>query len=465
MSGISNLFNIGSSGLFAFQESLSVTAHNMANVNTKGYSKQDAVLAEALPINGRPGQIGTGVQVAAVQRNVDAFINSQLLASRQQLGQNDASNSALSDIQRLFGDSQDQSLGTDINNLFNAFQDVATDPSNVTARSVLLSKAQTIADRFHQADSTLTTQRQSLDQEIGQTITTINNLAHQVADLNDKISQAELAGQQHANDLRDQRQRLVNDIGEQIDVTSLEDASGQVTLFVGRGQVLVDKHTTHDLTGVANAGNNGLLDVDYQTNASASVNITPVISSGRLKGLLDARDITIPDVRTKLDTLASNLVTEVNTQHQVGVGLDGSTGLNFFNPTGVTARSIAVALTDGRQIAASDSAGGLPGNNVNALALVDLQHKAMTALGNDTLNGYYQTTASGVGSDAQQASQDLDAQQTLQSQLEAHWSEVSGVSLDEELVNMMTYQRAFQASSRVVVMADELMQTILSLKP
>jgi flagellar hook-associated protein 1 len=101
---------------------------------------------------------------------------------------------------------------------------------------------------------------------------------------------------------------------------------------------------------------------------------------------------------------------------------------------------------------------------VNALALANLQHKSVSALGNATLNGYYQTTAAGVGSDAQQAFQDLDAQQTLQDQLEAHWSEVSGVSLDEELVNMMTYQRAFQASSRVVVMADELMQTILSLK-
>jgi flagellar hook-associated protein 1 FlgK len=180
--------------------------------------------------------------------------------------------------------------------------------------------------------------------------------------------------------------------------------------------------------------------------------------------LLDARDTTIPDVRTKLDTLASNLVTEVNTQHQVGVGLDGSTGLNFFAPTGVTARTIAVALTDGRQIAASDTAAGLPGNNVNALALANLEHKAITALGNATLNGYYKTAASGVGSEAQQASQDLTAQHTLQSELEAHWSEVSGVSLDEELVNMMTYQRAFEASSRIVVMADELMQTILNLK-
>jgi len=462
VSGISNLFNIGSSALSAFQQSLAVTAHNMANVDTKGYSKQDAILAEASPINGRPGQIGTGVQVTAIQRNVDSFIDGQLLASREKLGQNDASNSALSDIERLFGDSNDQSLGTDLNNLFDAFQDVATDPSNVTARSALLSNAQTIVDRFHQADSTLATQRQSLDQEVGQTVTTINNLAQQVADLNDKISQAELSGQ-HANDLRDQRQRLVNDLGEQIGVTTLEGAHGQLSIFTGNGQALVDNTRAYALTGVPNAANSGFLDIQYQGGGSP-VSISSVISGGRLKGLLDARDQTIPAVLNKLDTLASNLVTEVNTQHRLGVGLDGSTGLNFFNPAGVTARSIGVTITDGRQVAASDGAGGLPGNNVNALALANLQHKSISALGNATLNGYYQTAAAGVGSNAQQASQDLDAQQTLQDQLEAHWSEVSGVSLDEELVNMLTYQRAFQASSRVVVMADELMQTILSLK-
>ena len=462
MSGISNLFSIGSSGLFAFQQALAVTAHNIANVGTKGYSKQNAILAETPPSNGHPGQIGTGVQVTAIQRNVDGFIDRQLLASRGQLGQHDASNSALSDIEGLFGDSADQSLGTDLNNLFGAFQDVATDPSNMTARSMLLSNAQTIVDRFHQADSTLTTQRQSLDQEIGQTVTTVNNLAQRVADLNDKISQTELSGQQ-ANDLRDQRQRLVNDLGEQVGVTTLEDAHGQVSIFTGNGQSLVNGNRAYALSGVPNAANSGLLDIQYQ-GGGIPVSITSVVSGGRLKGLLDARDHTIPDVLTELDTLASNLVTEVNTQHQSGVGLDGSTGLNFFTSAGVTARTVAVALTDGRQVAASNSAEGLPGNNVNALALANLQHTSVSALNNATLNGYYQITASDIGSSAQQASQAFDAQQTLQDQLETHWSQVSGVSLDEELVNMMTYQRAFQASSRVVVVADELMQTILSLK-
>ena len=451
MSGISNLFNIGTSSLFAFQESLSVTAHNIANVNTKGYSKQDVILSETLPLNGRPGQIGTGVEVKTIKRNVDLFVNSQILSSKQQLGKNGASQNALSNIESLFDDSKNQSLGTGLNDFFNAIQDVSTDPSNVTARSVLLSKAQT-----------LTAQRQSLDQEVDQSITTINSLAKQIADLNDKISQAELSGQ-NANDLRDQRQQVVNSLGEQINVATVEDGTGQLSVFVGSGQSLVEKNRVHTLSGVANSSNSGLLDVDYN-GGGTPVSISSVISGGRLKGLLDARDTTIPATLTKLDALASNLVSEINTQHKLGYGLDGSTGLNFFTSSGVTAKSILVSLTDGKKVAASDSAAGVPGNNVNALALGNLQHKSITALGSVTLNTYYQTTVSDVGSAAQQASQDLEAQQNLQDQLDAQWSQISGVSLDEELVHMLTFQRAFEASSKVVVMADELMQTILTLK-
>lgn len=462
MSGISNLFNIGTTSLFAFQQSLAVTAHNIANVSTKGYSKQDAVLSETLPINGQPGQIGTGVEVTTIRRNVDIFINSQVLSSRQELGKNGASQSALSNIESLFDDSKGQSLGTGLTDFFNAIQDVSTDPSDLTARSVLLSKAQSLTDRFHQADTALSAQRTALDQEIGQTITTINSLAQRIADLNDKISQAEVSGQ-NANDLRDQRQQLINDLGEQIDVATVEDSTGQLSVFIGRGQSLVEKNRVHSLVGTANSSNSGLLDVQYQSGGTA-VTISSVITAGRLKGLLDARDVTIPDVRTKLDTLASNLVSEINTQHKLGYGLDGSTGLDFFTSSGTTAKTISVALTDVKRIAASNSATSVPGNNVNALALANIQHKSITALGSVTLNTYYQTTVTGVGSLAQQASQDLEAQQYLQDQLDAQWSQVSGVSLDEELVRMLTFQRAFEASSKVVVMADELFQTILTLK-
>lgn len=462
MSSISNLYNIGSLGLFAYQEALNVTAQNMANVGTEGYSRQEAVLGETLPLNGRAGQIGTGVEVTEIKRHVDEFINAQLLSSHQRVGEFEASNSALSDIERLFNDSQNQSLGSALNDFFNALQDVATNPADLTARSVALAKAQSLTDRFHQADTALTEQRQSIDRDVGQTITKINGLASQIADLNDKISQAELSGQ-HANDLRDQRQRLLNGLGDLIDVSSLEDTTGQLTIFVGRGQILVDKTTAHTLSGAANAANSGLLDVQYD-QVGGPVTISSIIGGGRLKGLLDVRDQTIPAVTGKLDTLASNLVSEANQQHRLGYGLDGSTGLDFFSSGGTTARTIAVNLTDGRQIAAADNAGGVPGNNVNALALVALQNKSISALGSATMGQYYAVTASGIGASAQQAANNLDAQQLIQQQLQAHWAETSGVSLDEELVNMMKYQRAFQATSKIITMTDELMQTILTLK-
>ncbi|WP_447977048.1 flagellar hook-associated protein FlgK [Candidatus Nitrospira bockiana] len=460
MSGISNLFNIGWSGLSAYQKSLSVTSHNMSNVHTKGYSRQEAILSEALPLNGRPGQIGSGVQVTRIKRKADELVNAQLLASHEERGKYDAASTALARLERLFGDSQDQSLGSDLNDLFAAFQDVATSPSDLTARSTLLSKAQALVDRFHQADRTLVDERQGLDRQVAEAITDVNRLAGQIADLNKKIEQAELSGQD-ANDLRDERQRLVNDLGALIDVSTVEDETGQISVFVGRGQVLIEKNRARTLSGVANASNNGLLDVQYD---QAGISISSVIDGGRLRGLLDARDTTIPGLQGDLDILAANLVSRVNAQHQVGYGLDGSTGLDFFTAGGLTARTIAVALSDRRKIAASDSAAGVPGNNVNALALADLQHAPIAALGGSTVSGYYEITAAGIGSAAKKAAHDLEAQELVQEQLEAHWAEVSGVSLDEELINMMKYQRAFQAASKIITMTDELLQTILAIK-
>ncbi|MGH7229816.1 MAG: FlgK family flagellar hook-associated protein, partial [Nitrospiraceae bacterium] len=188
-----------------------------------------------------------------------------------------------------------------------------------------------------------------------------------------------------------------------------------------------------------------------------------VISSGQLRGLLDVRDQVIPQLQGSLDTLAAGLVTEVNQQHRLGFGLDGSTGLDFFSAFGLTAATLSVALTDAGQMAASDTAGGVPGNNTNALALVDLQSKVVGPLG-DTFNGFYRTTASDIGSAAKAAEQNMQAEELIQEQLQNRWAEVSGVSLDEELVNMIKYQRAFEAASRLIVMSDELLQTILNLK-
>ena len=461
--GINRLADIGKTALFAAQQAISVTGHNIANVNTPGYSRQQVTLAANRPENGSPGQIGTGVHAESIRRSFESFVEEQLLASRERLGEFTASSDALSRLEPLFGDASNQGIGAGLNEFFGALQDVATNPSDLSARTVFLSKATALAGRLNQSAATLTAAQQSIDNQVGQTITDVNRLTSQIAGLNTKIADAESSGQQ-ANDLRDERGGALADLGELIEISSIEDATGQLTVFAGRGHLLVDKERTYQLVGVPDLSNNGLLDVRYDAGAGPTTSLGPVIQSGRLKGLLDVRDQIIPSLRSSLDTLASELVTQVNQQHRLGFGLDGSTNQDFFASTGTTANTIAVSLSNIRQIAASSTAVGVPGNNANALALAGLRSTDFAPFGNVTFQEYYSTIAGGFGSTTQGVQRDLQSQLVLHDQLTSQRASVSGVSMDEELANLLQYQRSFEAASRLIVTADQMFQTILSIK-
>jgi flagellar hook-associated protein 1 FlgK len=460
---INRLVEIGKSALFTTQQAISVTGHNIANVNTPGYSRQHITLAENRPENGSPGQIGTGVHAESIRRSFESFVEEQLLASRERLGEFTASSNALARLEPLFGDANNLGIGAGLNEFFGSLQDVATNPNDLSARTVFLSKATALAGRFNQSAADLTASQEFLDRQIGQTVTDVNRLTARIADLNAKIASAESAGQQ-ANDLRDERGVVLADLGELIEVSSVEDATGQLTVFAGRGHVLVDKERTYQLAAVPNLSNNGLLDVHYDAGAGPTTNLSSVIQSGRLKGLLDVRDQTIPSLRAALDTLASEVVAQVNQQHRLGFGLDGSTNQDFFAPTGTTASTIAVSISNVRQIAASSTAVGVPGNSANALALAGLRNTNLAPLGNVTFQEYYSTIAGSFGSTAQGVDGNLRAQEILHAQLISQRASISGVSMDEELANLLQYQRSFEAASRMIVVADEMFQTILSIK-
>jgi flagellar hook-associated protein 1 FlgK len=462
MAGISQLLDIGTSALATFQRALTATGHNLANVHTPGFSRQEAVLSERPPVDGNPGQVGTGVRVSSIRRPIDKFLEDQLLASHEQRGRYEAAQTVLSQIQSLFGDASDYGIGTALNEFFAAVQDIATNPADVTARTVALSRAGTLAGRVNQASAALIEQRQAVDRHITQSIAEINDLASQIAALNARIRDVQLSGQ-NPNDLLDERGRLVNALGALIDVTPLQNDDGQLTLFTGRGQLLVEQQHSYKLVGLATAGT-GVVDVRYDPGGGSLISITSLISGGRLKGLIEVRDQTIAPLLTSLDTLASEIVTRVNLQHRVGFGLDGSTGVDFFSPTGTAANTMAMAITDPRRVAASSAAAGLPGNNANALLLGALQGTTFAALGTQTFSGFYGSLASNLGATTQTAQRDAAAQDILHGQLEAHRAAVSGVSSDEELINILKYQRAFEAASRLIVTADELLQTLLDMK-
>ena len=175
-------------------------------------------------------------------------------------------------------------------------------------------------------------------------------------------------------------------------------------------------------------------------------------------------DTTAAGLQTSLNTLTLQLVSQVNTLHRLGYGLDGSTTQDFFTASGTTAATISVAVTDRQKIAASSTAAGVPGNNVNALALANLQTASVAGLGNTTFQSYYSAMAGSFGATLQGATRDLQGQEIFHDQLQAHRAEVSGVSMDEELINLLKYQRAFEAASKLITTSDEMLQTILTLK-
>ncbi len=466
--GLFSIFNIARTAFFANQRSLAVTGQNLANVNTPGYSRQQVILSETLAQSNTPGQIGTGVQVDQIRRVVDTLVETQLNVSHSTLGRLDVFSRGLSQLQGLFGDSQDRGIGVALSDFFKAAQDVATNPTDLTARSVLINRGNALAGLLNAADTDLNNQRRSLDRQLSQTVTDANSLITKIADLNVKISSAEGGGgagsRDNANDLRDQRQRLLNDLSTLLDVTYLEDATGQLSVFAGKGLVLVSKGDYKQLVATANAGNGGLRDVQYDPgNGGTPFTINSVISQGKLRGYLTLRDTTIPGLITSLDTLTSSLVGQVNTVHAAGYGLDGVTARNFFTPTGTTSGTISVAISDARHVAASSTVEGLPGNNVQALALGALQNTALAALGSLTMGDYYGRTAADLGVTTQGSQRDLVAQETIHENLEQQRGSVSGVSVDEEMINLLKHQRAFDASARMITITNEMFETLLNM--
>ncbi|MDH5740944.1 MAG: flagellar hook-associated protein FlgK [Nitrospira sp.] len=672
--GLNALLDVAKSALFTAQQALTVTGHNIGNVNTPGFSRQQVILTEERPVHGNPGQAGTGVKIAEIRRAVDVFLNRELSKSHEDLGQFTVARHELSRLESLFGDARGQGLSGKLNEFFKALQDATTTPSQTAPRSVVLSQASTVSSAFRQLNTSLVETRRAVDVQIGVTISEVNGLTGKIAEFNSQIKSAEVSGQ-NANDLRDQRDLAVNELATRVEVLTLDRPDGTVSVFTARGLVLVDQETTRKLVGVESPDNQGLIDIGYDIGGPQPSVINDLISTGKLRGLLDVRDRTIPSVQRGIDALAGSFLTEVNQIHRVGYGLDGSTGEDLFsglsvttkapttnigtasiangavtapnlltfhdyeirftgpggytivdattgtgirgnytgtalipptvdvpvsivtgvndtlvvsvdgttsgtitlngtgspglsytsgaaladevqnkinadstlasagrqvavlfdrttnrlvlqsNSTGGTsavdvtggtaratlglsggvstaasgtysgpqtfhldgiavtvsgapaandvltinsrdnaARDLSVAFSVPSKVALSSTRAGVPGNNQNGLDLVALQSKTVTGLDNATLFDAYRKTATDLGVASQVAGQRLETEEIRHEQLQNFRAQVSGVSLDEELVNLLKFQRAFEAASRMIVAADEMMSTLISLK-
>ena len=460
MAGINDILSIGRQALQTQQQAVDITGHNIANVNTDGYSRQRVALQTSTPLTTGSGTLGTGVTSADIQRVSDRFVGSQINSEVQTQGRWEARQEALEKVETLFDESSGYGLNSAMSEFWNSWQDLVNNPSGQTEREILAANSQILASTFQKLDADLENSQEDLDEMIVGTVGEVNQLASQIADLNEKIKESETSGFT-ANDYRDSRDALLQDLSGLINFTSFESDDGSVTVMLGDGKSLVGSGATGQLTTVTNT-TTGLQDVVWDADTGTSLNSS--ITGGKIGGWLEVRDTTIPGYISDLDDLAAGIISAVNTQHVLGYDLNNQAGEAYF--TGSSAGDIALnpdIADDPNRIAAAGTSGSAPGDNSNAVVIADLQNELTMNGAASTFDDYYNTLVSQVGIDVKSATQTAAYEESLVAQLENYRESVAGVSLDEEMINLVKFQNAYDAAAKLISTTDEMMSTVLSM--
>ncbi len=459
-------------GLQAQQRALDVTSHNIANANTPGFTRQEAVLATTppfpLPSLSRPwgaGQLGTGVEVTEIRRLRDRFLDLQVRHETQALGYWEARRDALRKVEVIFNEPSESGLRTVFEQFWQALEELSKNPESLAARSVVRQRALALTDTFNHMDRQLAELQADLNNAVAVKVDEVNSIARQIASLNDQILKIEVTGER-ANDLRDRRDLLVDNLSRLVDVQVTEDERELLQVVLG-GRPLVQGNIPFALKVEEDAANDGFFSVLWETGDEV------LLTGGTLKGLVEMRDSFVRDIRDKLDTLAQVFATRFNEVHGTGYDLNGDQGGQFFvftdpqkNGAGTISVNDQILGEDGlTKIAAA--AAPPPGEEVNkgdgsnALALAQLKYALLEGLGKTTFEDYLRSIIGQLGVAAQEANRMVENQELLVDQLESNRQAVVGVSLDEEMVNMIRFQHAYSAAARLITTLDELLEIVI----
>lgn len=561
MGTLFSTLDIARSGLQVAQVQMDVTGHNIANVNKDGYSRQRVDLVSALPVTRPYGSIGRGVQVKLIERLRETFLDTVYRDEASNLGASNVRAPYFGRIQDLFNEPGDRGFGTNITSFFDSLNDFANNVEEQPVRMSVINQAQTLAASFNQLSQQVYALRSNANAEIVNTVPDINSLAQQIAALNVTIRNSEAAGVK-ANDLRDERDQLLDQLANEVNIQFRERDNGQIDVLIG-GESFIDGDSYRPLKTVRDPSidpaRQDLVTVRFADNGQA-VNI----QGGVLYGALVVRDSDLAVLTNRVDTMAATIINEINKIHSTGNGLEnlsgtvsatnavtdaasalGSAGLSSpvtpgsfdiavydssGNPTtstidiaaATTLDSLAADLNTVGNFSASvadgvlslgtsspytfsfanDTSGVLAalgvnglftgrdaasmgvsraiednprlltsaystnvldtGDNTTALALANVRNARVLENATATINDYYETTIVRVGTDARANDQQNSVQKSFVDDFQRRRQEVSGVSIDEEVTNMMMFQRGYEASARVITVIDRMLDALFN---
>jgi flagellar hook-associated protein 1 FlgK len=461
------LLTNSATGLAAHQAALATAGHNIQNANTPGYTRQVADLEAQSPAQLEGSAfIGRGVTLETISQVRDPFIEKQLpMATGAQAGST-AESDALGAITALNPDGAG-SLTAAIGNFYTAMQGLAQNPGDGGLRLQALAATNGLAQGFNSASSALEAARTGLDAQLTATVSSANQAAASVALLNRQIQTARASGAE-PNDLIDARQVAANTLSQLTGATQIPTGTGDIQMMLPGGGALVSGNLAGKLSLLPDPSNSGHLAFQLtRPDGSGPTAVAGSALGGTAGGVLKARDGAILTAENGLDQLAFDLTSAVNTVHAAGVGLDGVTGRNLLVAQATVAGAASRMAVDPAlagnpdALAAASSAGALPGDGSNLAALVATESTPLTAGRNvaATLSGI----VTDFGASAATATNVAAQNQTVLANLKTQRDSVSGVSIDEEMINLTKAQTAYNAVAKVIVTANDMLATLMTI--
>jgi flagellar hook-associated protein 1 len=456
MPGAFHGLNMASNALRAFQRALDVTGHNISNVNTPGYTRQSIEFRDNDPTKfwmGGVHALGNGVTIGSVNRIRDSFLEQRKLGASGDTGKFLQMADSLRNVESLFLEPGGSGIADAMDKFFNAWSSLASNPNEATARMQVQQAGQTLTNRVKTTYLALQDNATFTNDAISDTLNQVQNLSQQVADLNGQIRQKAAEGME-PNDLKDLRDQAVRDLGQLVDIHTHEQPDGTMSVFMNQ------------LTLVDSAGAVATpMTFNTATSTISDASGTYDVRSGKLKALFDSAE-QIKVYQGNLDSLANELRTQVNTVHMSGINPLGNTGVRFFNDSLPQSGAIDFGLdpavaADPQAIVSSVA--GTTGDGGLALSLSRLRDQSQASLGNVTLGRYFDNMVSDIGRKTEYWEAQVSTQGAMNEQIDQQIQSVSGVSLDDEMANMLRFQRSYQAVARALTIFDQTAEDLINM--
>ncbi len=562
MPTLNSSLNIGQRALSLNQRAMQTVGHNIANQETEGFSRQKVYSGTSAP---DPTGVGGGADAQPTSRVYDKFIQKKILQENPRSGMFKTRGEFLQKIEIIFSEIEGNGLHQAMNEFWNSWSHLSNQPESEPARIQVREKSDVLVSRFRGMHSQLTGLRNEINGRLLANITRVNELGKKVAELNRQINSYE-TGKRVANDMRDARNKAIEELSDLVDVNSFEDPNGRTTVIIGRDWTLVEGNNIYNLEGKMKGGELGMLRIDGVTTNDYRRDLTRTFREGEMSEMLRMRDDIIVEYQSNLDEIALNLAEKINKIHAQGTGINSaremiksSRGLNsaaleqplpfledgifqlhlvdqyneiletyeieveagkdtlpdiinrlnqtIADPTLLNAsiegegsmmlqsgpnykfifgednsnitqvmglNSFFDTLKGAEDIKLSDqiyensnniSTGKdlIPGDNRVALEITKLQTKPTMKNESMTYDEYYNGVLTRMGLKIQRNDTEQAHQESMVKQFKEIRSSISAVNMDEELTDMMQYQKAYEASARFINTVDRMMETVINM--